>query len=416
VTSPAPVSKPAAGPSPGTAVPSRARYRDVLGSAEFRALFVADIVSMLGNVVAAVALTVLVYEQTRSPALAASVMALAFLPYLFSGVLLGAAADRLPARRVLVVCDLLSAALVAAMVIPGMPVAALLGLLFTNGLLAPVYGGVRAAVLPDVLPPGPGYILGRSMMRMVAQSAQIAGYGAGGLLLTLVSPRGALAFDAASFLASALLVRCGMARRPVRHGRAASGSMTGDSLRGIRRVLAHRQVRRLLLFSWLVPACAVAPEALAAPYASHIGQPARVTGFLLMGIPAGTVLADLIAARLLPARLQQRLIVPAGLLTFVPLAGFAASPQLAVALALLVICGLGSAWGAGLDGLMISEAPAELRGRVLALASAGLMFIQGVGFAFWGVAGQFAPVTAVIPAAAAAGILVVLLLRPRGPG
>jgi predicted MFS family arabinose efflux permease len=388
----------------------------VLGSAEFRALFVADIVSMLGNVVAAVALTVLVYEQTRSPALAASVMALAFLPYLFSGVLLGAAADRLPARRVLVVCDLLSAALVAAMVIPGMPVAALLGLLFTNGLLAPVYGGVRAAVLPDVLPPGPGYILGRSMMRMVAQSAQIAGYGAGGLLLTLVSPRGALAFDAASFLASALLVRFGMARRPVRHGRAASGSMTGDSLRGIRRVLAHRQVRRLLLFSWLVPACAVAPEALAAPYASHIGQPARVTGFLLMGIPAGTVLADLIAARLLPARLQQRLIVPAGLLTFVPLAGFAASPQLAVALALLVICGLGSAWGAGLDGLMISEAPAELRGRVLALASAGLMFIQGVGFAFWGVAGQFAPVTAVIPAAAAAGILVVLLLRPRGPG
>ncbi len=416
MTSPAPVSPPPAAPSPGTAVPGRARYRDVLGSAEFRALFVADIVSMLGNVVAAVALTVLVYEQTRSPALAASVMALAFLPYLLSGVLLGAAADRLPARRVLVTCDLLSAALVAAMVIPRMPVAALLGLLFTNGLLAPVYGGVRAAVLPDVLPPGPGYILGRSMMRMVAQSAQIVGYGAGGLLLTLVSPRGALAFDAASFLASALLVRFGMGRRPARHGRTGSGSMTGDSLRGIRRVLAYRQVRRLLLFSWLVPACAVAPEALAAPYASHIGQPARVTGFLLMGIPAGTVLADLIAARLLPARLQHRLIVPAGLLTFVPLAGFAASPQLAVALVLLVICGLGSAWGAGVDGLMISQAPAELRGRVLALASAGLMFTQGVGFAFWGVAGQFAPVTAVIPAAAAAGILVVLLLRPRGPG
>ena len=78
--------------------PGRARYRDVLGQREFRALFLANIVSMLGNVVAAVALTVLVYEQTRSPALAASVMALAFLPYLLGGVLLGAAADRLPAR------------------------------------------------------------------------------------------------------------------------------------------------------------------------------------------------------------------------------------------------------------------------------------------------------------------------------
>jgi len=71
----------------------------VLGAAEFRAIFVANIVSMLGSVVAAVALTVLVYQQTRSPALAASVMALSFLPYLIGGALLGAAADRLPARR-----------------------------------------------------------------------------------------------------------------------------------------------------------------------------------------------------------------------------------------------------------------------------------------------------------------------------
>jgi hypothetical protein len=51
-------------------------------------------------------------------------MALAFLPYLLGGVLLGAAADRLPARRVLVTCDLASTALVAAMLIPGIPVVA----------------------------------------------------------------------------------------------------------------------------------------------------------------------------------------------------------------------------------------------------------------------------------------------------
>ncbi len=43
------------------------------------------------------------------------------------------------------------------------------------------------------------------------------------------------------------------------------------------------------------------------------------------------------------------------------------------------------------------------------------MFIQGAGFALWGLAAQYLPVTVVIPAAAAAGILVVLLLRPA-PG
>lgn len=376
-------------------------------------IFAANIVSMLGTIVAAVALTVLVYQRTGSPALAASVMALAFLPYLLGGVLAGSAADRLPARWTLVACDLASAALVGAMVIPTIPVAGLLILLFVNGLISPVYQGVRAAVLPEVLPPGPGYILGRAMMRMVSQSAQIVGYGVGGFLLAILSPRGTLALDALSFAASAALLRFGTARRPART--AGTGSMARDSLAGVRGALAHRQTRRILLFSWLVAACGVAPEALAAPYATHIGQPTRAAGFLLMGIPAGTVVADVIVARLLPAGLQRRVIVPAGLLVFTPLIAFAASPHLGPAIALLVISGLGSAWAAGIDGLLIDTAPPALRSRALALQGAGLMFTQGAGFALWGIAAQYAPLLTVIPMAAVAGALVVVTLRPHLP-
>ena len=389
---------------------SRARYRDVLGVAEFRAIFAADIVSVLGTVVAAVALTVLVYQQTRSPALAASVMALSFLPYLIGGALLGAAADRLPARRVLVACDLAGAALAGCMVIPGMPLPALLALLFTIGLISPLYQGVRSAVLPQVLPPGPRYVLGRALLRMVAQSAQIVGYGVGGLLLAVLSPRGALVADALSFAASGLVLRLGLAARPAAATR--RGSMARDSLAGLREVLAHRQTRRILLFSWLVAACVVAPEALAAPYATDIGQPARAAGFLLMGIPLGTVAADVVAARLLSSRLQRRIIVPAALLSFAPLAAFAASPGLVLAVGLLAVAGLGNAWTAGIDGLLIGTAPRALRNRALALAGAGLMFTQGAGFALWGIVGQYIPPTAAIPLAAAAGALAITTLRP----
>jgi Na+/melibiose symporter-like transporter len=394
---------------------SRASYRYVFGLREFSVIFAANIVSMLGTVVAAVALTVLVYEQTRSPALAASVMALSFLPYLIGGTLLSAAVDRLPARRALVACDLASAAVVAIMVVPMVPVAGLLVLLFANGLISPVYQGVRAAVLPEILPPGSPYVLGRALMRMVSQGAQIVGYGVGGLLLAILSPRGALAADAATFAASAVLVRLGTSQRPPRAAKA--GSLARDSLAGVRAVLAHRRTRRVLLFGWLIPACAVAPEALAAPYAVHIGQPARAAGFLLVGIPVGTVIADVLAARVFTARLQYRVIVPAGLLTFVPLAGFAVSPGLGLALGLLVVSGLGSAWMAGLDGLLVATAPAALRNRALALSSAGLMFTQGLGFALWGIAGQYAPLPVVIPLAAVAGAVAVILLRPpRGTG
>lgn len=392
---------------------ARARYRDVLGIAEFRAIFAANIVSMLGNVVAAVALTVLVYQQTRSPALAASVMALSFLPYLIGGALLGAAADRLPARRVLVACDLASALLIGCLAVPGMPLPALLALLFAAGLLSPVYQGVRSAVLPEVLPPGPCYVLGRALMRMVAQSAQIVGYGAGGLLLTILPPRGALTADALSFAASGLVLRFGTAARPAPATR--RGSMARDSLTGLREVLAHRPIRRILLFSWFVPACVVAPEALAAPYATHIGQPARAAGFLLMGIPIGTVAADIIAARLLRPRLQRRIIVPAALLSFAPLAAFALTPGLPLAVGLLALAGLGSAWTAGIDGLLIDTAPPALRNRALALAGAGIMFTQGAGFALWGIAGQYLPPTAAIPLAAAVGALAATILRPQKP-
>ena len=67
-----------------------ATFRDVFAVAEFRALWLAQLLSVIGDQLARVALTVLVYQQTRSPALAASVMALSFLPYLVGGLLLGA--------------------------------------------------------------------------------------------------------------------------------------------------------------------------------------------------------------------------------------------------------------------------------------------------------------------------------------
>ena len=50
--------------------------------------------------------------------------------------------------------------------------------------------------------------------------------------------------------------------------------------------------------------------------------------------------------------------VPAPLFSFACLAGRAASPPLIPAMALLAAAGLGTAWGAGIDGLLLAD---ELR-------------------------------------------------------
>jgi predicted MFS family arabinose efflux permease len=388
----------------------RATYREVFAHTEFSAIFLAHVASMLGDIVASVALMVLVYEKTHSPALSALTVTFAFLPYLVGGALFSAAAQRWPARRALVACNVISAVLVAVMALPQMPVAGLLALLVTVSAIAPVFGAVRAVTLVEILKPGPPYVLGRTLIRMVAQSAQIVGYGIGGILVAATSPRTALIVDAGSFMVSAVVLRLGTHERtPVAVGGRAS--MARESIRGWREVYQHKAVRRVLLFSWLLPACMVAPEALAAPYVTSIGGSARLIGFFLVAMPAGTVVADVVVGRLVSSSTQRRLIVPAALVTCLPLLAFGLEPRFALAAGLMFASGVGCGYTPGIDQQLINATPGELRSQALAISTAGLMSIQGLGFAVWGIAAEFIDPRYVILTAAIAGLIVIATLR-----
>jgi len=373
-------------------------YRAVLAVPEMRAVLSAHLVSMVGTVVAQLSLSVLVFQRTGSPLLSALTLALSFLPQLLSGTLLSGVADRYPARRILVACDLLAAAVSGLLAVPGMPVAALLGLVAVTGLVRPVFSGTRAASLADLLP-GPLFVLGRSWLRLIAQTSMVLGFAAGGLLLSVVTPRVLLLADAGSFLLSALLLRIGTRLRPARP-RAAGESVLADAAAGLREVRAAGPLRRLLLLSWLVPGFSVAGEALATPYAASVGAGGHGAGALFAAAAAGTVLGELVAARL-PVRLRVRLVLPTAALALAPLLGFLATPPLPVAAGLLALAGTGLAYGLGLDALLLAATPEAARGRVLTLQSAGLMVSQGLGFAAAGALGTvLAPGTAVAVAAA----------------
>jgi MFS family permease len=389
-----------------------ARYSDVFRIAEFRALFAAYVISMLGDVIAAVALTVLVYERTGSPALAAATFSLSFIPYLIGGALLAGIVDRLPARKVSVLCNVTSALIVAVMALPVVPLPVLFVLLLALSLIAPVFAGVRVAVLADVLRETSSFVLGRSLLRLSAQLVQVAGNAAGGLLLIVLSPHGALGVDAASFVASGLLIRFGTKDRP-RRVESSDVSLLRGSLRSLRSLLAHPALRRLYLFGWLLPTCTAAPEALAAPYTHEIGRSASAVGLFLVGLPAGTAIADLFVARALRLRAQARLITPCALLACVPLVLFLLRPRLVLSIALLFVTGLGFAYMPGFDQKLVTATDESVRGRALAAYSAGLMGFQGIGFLAWGVVAEFATPQDVIAAAATCALAVVICFRPR---
>ena len=90
---------------------------------EFRALWLAQILSVAGDQLARVALTLLVFDRTGSPLLAAVTFVASVIPIALGGVALSGLADRLPRREVMICCDLGCAALAASMALPGMPIA-----------------------------------------------------------------------------------------------------------------------------------------------------------------------------------------------------------------------------------------------------------------------------------------------------
>lgn len=190
-----------------------AGYRDVFGVREFRAVFAADLLSLIGDQVAAVAVAVMLYQDSGSPLLAAAGYATAYVPWLLGGPLLAAWAERFSGRSVMVACDLARALLIAVAALSGIAPLAVAALVFLSAMFAPPFDAARSALLAQILT-GNRYPVGMSLRQAVHQIAQLCGFAVGGALVLALSAPGVLALNSLTFLASAALLRSGLMRRP----------------------------------------------------------------------------------------------------------------------------------------------------------------------------------------------------------
>lgn len=401
-----------AGPIPQ----GRATFGEVLAQREFCAVVLAWLISMLGSVVAHVALAVLVYARTGSALLSALTLAIGWVPHLVLGTLLSGLVDRFRPRRLLVSCDLLAAVTVAAMALPGLPVWALLALVVVEGSITPVFQGTRSATLPELLP-GDTYVLGRTLLSLVAQGSQLVGYAVGGVLVAVVSPQTALLADAASFLVSAVVLRLGMRDRPPPHT-ADGGRLAHDSLAALRVLWRAPRLRAMLLLGWIPPLFGVVPEAVAVPYAARAGAGSAGAGVIYASVATGVIAGELLTARLLPPSARLAVVPWLALWLFGPLLWVWLAPPVPALAALLVLSGLGWGFGTGLAQAWLAALPTDLRGRGLVLSGSGAMLTQAAGFAAGGAAADVvAPATAITGAGVAgllATALVLMSLRRAG--
>jgi len=387
----------------------RARWRDVFGHAEFRALFVAGVLSVAGDQLARIALSVLVFERTESAGLTALTYALTYIPDLVFGPLLAGFADRYPRRQVMIVTDLARAVLVALMAIEAMPLWLVILLLLGLQAFGSPFNAARAATLPVVLP-GDHYVLGKAANDMVVQFSQVLGFGAGGVVVVAVGTSGGLLLDSATFLLSAALVAFGVQRRPAptaeQDATEPKNGYFKDLAAGLSLVSRTPSLRALVALA-MIAGFYVTVEGLAIPYADEIGGGPEAAGLLLAASPAGAVIGMWLIT-LLPPERRMRLIGPLAVAACVPLVFCVLQPGLLPTVALWALSGLASAYHLPTSAAFVQAVPDHQRGQAFGVASAALKSSQGIGILVAGlVADQTSPSLA-LAVVGGAGVLAAL--------
>ena len=371
--------------------PERATFRQVFAVSEFRALWAAQLLSVAGDQLARVALTWLVYDRTRSALLAAVTFVVSIVPAFLGGVALSGLGDRLPRRRVMIACDLLRAALVAVMALPGVPLAVLLVLLFLVTMVGAPFTSARAAVYPDILA-GDRYVLGTAITLTTYQFAQVLGFAVGGTIVGVFGVRTSLLADAATFLGSAVIVRAGVRSRPRpgEPGHRQAGPVA-TLVAGARLVWRNPALRTPMLFG-LLAAFVNVPEGVAAPLARVLGGGSAALGLLLASGALGTMIGALAFSRLVDPPARLRWMGPLAVLASGVLAVFGFGPDLPFALLILTASGIFSCYQLSANAVFVSAAPPAQRSQAFGLAQAVMSLGQGTLMILAGAAAErFAP-------------------------
>jgi MFS family permease len=176
---------------------------------QFRLLFAGELISFLGTAVAPIALAFAVLDLTGSATDLGYVLAAGWLPQIVFILVGGVLGDRLPRHRVMVGANLLAAAgqaTSAALLLSGVArpwhLAALQAM---RGISIALFFPASQSVVPQVveadqLQPA------NALVRLALNASNVVGAGVGGVVVAAAGPGYAIAFDAGTYLVSALVL------------------------------------------------------------------------------------------------------------------------------------------------------------------------------------------------------------------
>ncbi|MGW5876157.1 MFS transporter [Nocardiopsis terrae] len=358
----------------------RSSYRDVMAIGEFRSMWLAHALSMIGTNLLNITASVLVYQLTDSAFAAGITLAVTFLPPILAGPLFSGLADILPRRRVMVACDVIRAVVIAGVGIPGIPVWLVWILLFLSILPSIPFASARAALLSQIVQ-GERYVASTAILHLTTQVGMLLGLIAGGVIVTFVGPNTTLMSTGMLFVLSALILRFGVRARPTplreQTGEKRPG-LVAMTTGGAKLVFGDPRLRTLALLAWLAGLYSV-PYGLANPMAAEAGAGPAAAGFIMAGQAIGALVGGLTLTRLVPPPTRIRLLGPLAVLTCVPLLLWVFQMPLWMMITALALCGAAGSYQFVANAAFVLCVPKEGRGLAFGLVASGLQAAQGVG-------------------------------------
>ena len=208
----------------------------------FRRLLAARTISYIGDGIALIALVLMVQEERRTGTAVGALLLATSLPR-FLGPIAGAIVDRVEQRTLMVACDIGQAAVFGAIawLDPSFPV--LVGLVAVAAAFDTLFSPAGRSALPALVRPEQ-LMRANAWIGMSLNIKVAAGPVLGGLLVTLLDFRGALAANALSFLLSAVFLLGLPPLRAPAHGGEARGFLA-VGMDGLRFAWRNRGVRTL---------------------------------------------------------------------------------------------------------------------------------------------------------------------------
>jgi MFS family permease len=362
----------------------------------FRRLYAANAVSQIGDWLNVVALFSLLLELTGKGEAVAFVLVTRLLPAFFVGPAAGVLADRASRRAMMVICDLLRAALVLCLLFVRKPehVPIAYAVMAAHSLASAFFEPAQAATFPNLVPEK-DLLLAGALENALWSVTLAAGASLGGLIVAAAGRDAAFIVDAASFVGSALLLR-GLPDAAARAKSAVKEKLEeieeqraqdtqgwanllglNDVREGLRYVAGHREVRGLLIvksaFGLTLGGVLVLLAHFGEREFSHGGGAGIAALWTARGI--GSFVGPFLAFRLgggSPAALR-RGIIAAQLTIVCSYLLFSGAPSLWLAAAALAVANAGGSilWTYG-STLLATIVPDQVRGRVAAAEMGGM--------------------------------------------